>query len=676
MAVGMRRGSVSRRWRSALVWWCAAAAFSAGCGDCAGGGAVENDPEVEITAPMEGALMDSRQVTVVGTARDTRTVTVNGQTADVVAGKWQIQIAAEEGDNVVVAEAGEARDEATFTVDTMVPVVTLEQPPRGLVVPAGQGEAVVVVEGSVEEQGTGLHFVKVGEQIVELDAQGRFRHEQVLSEGLNRVSVTAVDRAGNEGDALRGVLHGEMVDPTSPVDPGMRLVITQDALAVGAEVLEGLLTPQRVAGFVEMALMLDNVTVKNVSFAPVDVSTSLVPGAVVLSADVSQVEVEVDATFGEDTYTIVLMVAAVGVDTRVHPDVDAQGQLTFMFDEAELRLDDSAISFEVRVGDEASLSSQDAEFLRDLMGKVARLAFAQLLSDRLIDQLYDPDVLKRRVELLGAVMEFELVLESLQVSSDAILLEANLALGGEAAAGLPELPGALGTPLGPSGAVSAENDVLFLTNRTALNRLLHAVWRSGLLSQQLVGADFAGLELPVALSSDELALLLGPELRDAAPPNTPAALQLRPLLPPVLRFDPQAGGTGVVLQLAELLVDMALVPPDGGEVQVVTVALFLDLAVDIGVEGVLFNLGFDAEAAADLDAEPLADLHDAQVEALFEELFALVPTVMSEGLELGGAADITWITLENTQIEILGPQRDHLVIGVSAKANPEGLQQP
>jgi hypothetical protein len=212
------------------------------------------------------------------------------------------------------------------------------------------------------------------------------------------------------------------------------------------------------------------------------------------------------------------------------------------------------------------------------------------------------------------------------------------------------------------------------TNRPAVDRLLHGVWRSGLLHQQLAGDDFAGFEIPFALSAAELATLLDPRINNYAPGSAPAIIALRPLLPPTIEFDPEAERP-IVVRMGELMLDLMLVPDGQDPVLVTSIAVFLDVSVDLGVEDFLFTLDFDAEARADLAEEPLFDLDDASLESLFVELAVIVPQVFEEGLEFSGESDFTWLELTDPQIEVHGIDDDRVSAAVGVEPNPEGFDE-
>jgi len=77
-----------------------------------------------------------------------------------------------------------------FVLDTIAPIVTIDEPTDGLIVT----EPNITVSGSVLEDAT----LTVRGNTVALDSDNRFSTELTLNEGLNSIFVSAVDAAGNQ----------------------------------------------------------------------------------------------------------------------------------------------------------------------------------------------------------------------------------------------------------------------------------------------------------------------------------------------------------------------------------------------------------------------------------------------------------------------------------------------
>lgn len=640
--------------------WFAVILFAALLWGCSDDSQPSAPASVDITFPIEGQIITNDRFRVEGTANNAASVEVNGITADVVGGEWQIVVPFDQGAVSVTATTQGASDTVNFTVDSIGPLITITSPERGFY---AENESLTV-SGTIEESGTGLQSVDIYGQTIDVDSNGGFEFDWPLQEGLNEIQVRARDNAGNETDALRGGMFGPTIDPTENVTQAFQIFVRQEAIDTVETVAESLVTPEFVTDFVKESLTFENVDIEAITFDPVDVE--LVPrmGRLDLEIYVTNANLEGSFTIGEETYPTTINVAEfkVTIEMRLQPAMD--GTLDFSFGTAALDLAEEDLTFMIQ-----DLTQADVEFLRDLVVDIARRSFGELLSETIFDQLYDPAIFNRRIEILGRVLVFEVRFEEISVFPDGILLNTSIRMPEEKFSEVREVPGALNRSTGNPNGPTTMNDIIFTSTHNALDRLLHGVWRSGLLHQDLRGDDFGGLELPIELTSDALALVLDPQINNLAPAGTQAGIVLRPLLPPVVEFDPEGA---ITMKLGEFMIDVVLFP-DSGPVKVASVAFFLDLTVSIAIEGVVVNLSFDTELRADLDDEPQFDLDDEATEELLEGVVALVPSVLEQSIDLRGEADITWVKLQNPEIEVHGLQTDHVTVSLEMIANPEGL---
>jgi hypothetical protein len=469
------------------------------------------------------------------------------------------------------------------------------------------------------------------------------------------------------------VVHGPVGDPGALIDPAFTFVMSREALAVASGVIRDLLTPAFVKSFVDMALMTDQVTISGISFAPLDITMTprtdpVDPGRPgFLDVRLALKDVKIDGSFklgGGEPYGLEVVVAEATLTTRLYAEADGMGGLGLRFDQATLDLPDESISWKVIIGDGA-LSDDDARILGDLVESVVRIGFAELLSERVIAQLYDPAILKREVTLLGRTVPFELKIQRVVINDSAVVVGAAVAIEAERFEEIPEVPGALSVPAGDVTTPKSQAPVLITTGQSAINRLLHGVWRSGLLNQRLEGAAFAGFELPFGLTSGALALVIDGRILGAADPgDLPAAIALRPQLPPLISLDAAASGSGLVLDLGELHIDMILDAASPAPKRLVTLAAFLRLGVEVMVEGTEIKLGFTVDGEVDTVEEPLFDMQDQATEGLLDDLILLIPTLISQQLVLTGEADLEWLKLSNPTFEIHGLSNDQLTVGL------------
>jgi hypothetical protein len=639
---------------------------------------------IAITYPEQDAFVNQSRFRVRGTAEGTEEVDVNGTTAEVVGGEWEALVTFEEGAQTVTASARDSQHTVDFVVDTIAPAITLESPVRGLFVEEDDaGE--VTFEGVASDEGSGLQVLALDDVAVSYDDQGSFAHDASLDLGYNEFEIRAVDRAGNESTKLRAVMYGPLADPTSEIESAGEILLSASALETASQVIESLMTPERITQFVQTSLAdNDTIEVDSVSFDALDVE--LIPnspdanfpdGHLAIKVAVNNLSMAGTATVSGEPYDVTITLDEVTITTEVVLAASEAGGLDISFGQSELDFVEEDLHFSFADVNEDDLGQGWRDTLRSLAVVAAKAAFSGLLSDELFDQLYDPDVLRRQVELFGRTLEFQLYIREARTSSEGIYLNASVAIVSPRYEEVPEAPGALDLPLGQRTAPKVEGDVRLTTQRTALNRVLHGIWRSGLLTLELAGDDFAGYELPVELSASSLALLLDSRISSIDTQQTPAGLNLRPQLPPVASLvgSDQAESDGDVgIKLGELLVDLHLLPEGREPIKLATVALFVDATVAFEARDGKLALGIEAVARADLDEEPEIDLDDRDVEALFSDLIALTSQMIGDNLELTAAAELEWLRIENPQAEVHGEQLDQLSVTADLNANPDGVE--
>ncbi|MFP4598360.1 MAG: hypothetical protein ACLFVJ_08910 [Persicimonas sp.] len=653
-------------------------------GACAEDADTREQVLLEISYPEAGSFVDESRVRVRGTADGADRVTVNGQTAEVAGGEWDVLVDFEEGPATASASAGEEEVEVDFVVDTVAPSFELTSPERALIVEEGESDEVLF-EGRVEDDGSELTVLALDNAAVSYDEDGNFSHTVSLEPGYNEFELRAVDEAGNESSARRAALYGPMADPTSEIDSAAEVEVSPEAFDTTAEVIESLLTPERLTQLAQDSLVdNENIAVDSIDFdsLSVEISPLSAPagqehGYLEVFIDITNLQVEGTATISGEDYPATITVDEAAMTTEVTLTATDSGDLDVSFSGSELVFEDEALHFTYE-----DYSGDDSETLRGIAANAARAAFSDLLSDELFDQLYDPGLLRRQVELLGRTLEFQLVLEQVRTTGDGMYIRAALAIVSDRYDEVRDAPGALELPLGERTVPKIEGDLLFKTHRTAVDRVLHGAWRSGLLHQELVGSDFAGYELPVDLRAGALAAVLDSRISQLDDTDTPVVLGLRPLLPPVAALDRHAGAEEsgdsagddqLGIQLGELLVDMTLVPEDGEPIEVVSVALFLDLKATFELRDAKLGLGLEADVRADVAEEHDIDFEDEEVEALFVDLISLASEMIGEQMELTAAAELDWMTIDNLQAEIHGEEFDQLSVTADIAANPDAL---
>ena len=207
---------------------------------------IDTTPPVFLSIqPPDGTLTATSQATLMGQVDDAAGVTADGAPAALAGQDFSYgPITLSEGDNVfllrAVDEAGNAAEQThTLVLDTTAPVVTISQPPAGVT-----GTATTTVSGTAVD----LHLteVRVNGSVATFSGSGYQLDGVTLTEGVNTITVDAVDAVGNTGSAQRTVTLDTIapVITVSGISDGQRtnqpvtpVVTIADATQVSSEIL-------------------------------------------------------------------------------------------------------------------------------------------------------------------------------------------------------------------------------------------------------------------------------------------------------------------------------------------------------------------------------------------------------------------------------------------------------
>ncbi len=156
-------------------------------------------PVVNITDPLDNAIVQSPSLPVLGTINDdTASVVVNGTAAlNGVGDSWASNVTLSEGVNLVTAVATDtvgntSTDDISVTLDTIAPIINILSPTTGSETDLGS----ITVSGTVDDD----NAVVVINGVTAVVTAGNFSAENVnLSPGENFLNAKATDVAGNEG---------------------------------------------------------------------------------------------------------------------------------------------------------------------------------------------------------------------------------------------------------------------------------------------------------------------------------------------------------------------------------------------------------------------------------------------------------------------------------------------
>ena len=622
---------------------------------------------IAITSPEDGDYENNPLVTIEGTAEDADEVEINGDIAEVDDGHWEIDLVFEEGDATVTAVAGDAEDSVDFVVDFLNPQFTVDSPERGQVIDADADDDTIAVSGQVTDAGvSGLLFFEVNGQFVDVDDEGYFDDEVSLSTGLNTISFKAVDRAHNESTEHRAAIYGPLEDPNEPIESAAGADITApsgtDAIA---DVIEAYLTPEQLEGFIEDGFDSQEAPIDLTTIDWSDLNVEIVPqdGYLELELTMSDLLIAGELDFGDEPTDGSLSVGEIAVTLDVALEVEEDNELEVEVLDDSIELEDITVNF----------AGEDVDWAEPLVAVVVVYAFNSFVPGLIEDNLYDPDMLVQEVEFLGRTLEITLILEDILITTNGIHAVLGIEFPGSKYPEVPDVAGALHRPVGDSLGGSVDRDVILHSTRTGLDRVMHGLWHSGLFHQQVGNDDLDGADIPFQLTASGIGVLLDSRIADIHESDTPVEFRFRPLLAPVMEF---GSDDDVTARLGDFLLDLVLVPDEGGikETLFLTVALQLDLDVEFEIsnEGMDFDIGVDAEA--DVVAEPEFSFDQDRTTDLVIDLLELVPQIAASDLSVDADTALEWATISDPTVVIHGSDNTRISVGVDLNPAQEFIE--
>ena len=200
-------------------------------------------PTLTLSAPADGALLTSPEVTVSGTVSDATsglgTVTVGGETVPVSGGAFSrvVTIPAEGDFPITVTAQDKAGNRSsvtrTVTYDAGAPVITVLSPAEGEVT----NQTTLTTTGTVSETGTGLaSFTINGVDVPVTD--GAFSYDFTPVEGVQTITYQAADAAGQTATITRTITRDTVAPVVTITQPQDGVFLGTGAVTVAGTVEE------------------------------------------------------------------------------------------------------------------------------------------------------------------------------------------------------------------------------------------------------------------------------------------------------------------------------------------------------------------------------------------------------------------------------------------------------
>lgn len=625
-----------------------------------------------ITSPQAGEVFLQTSVEVAGTARDVNEVQINGVAVPVSGGSFSTTIDLAEGERSIdVTAPNTPTASVTVFVDLSPPELEILSPEPGRFVEGAEGDQLLI-RGRAFDAGAGIDRVEIGGFPIGVNADGSFETTVPLNVGANVMDVVAFDKAERNTSALRGAIYGDFVPWGQPMSDSIFGEVTPRAF----NVIEDALLLQLENGVVDQLLEQflpddDRFSVNGVTYESVDIEIIPRDGYIEISGVIETLEIDVqlrqDLLVTELNANAIAIANPVELYAELVVGIDENGGLSLEQRNANVSLGE----FELR--SDAGLLDAVLGLLEGFARDLAQDALNNLIADFVIPEIFSPDLLTQSVNFLGQELIFEILLEELVVSEMGLRLVGNVEMPLGPDLNAPDSPGVLTTPGRPPQDTPTRMLRLSLADDFA-NKILFTAWRAGVANLNVNDLIGDGGSLPIELNVGALSLLLGSELKDYAPSETPVEIELRPLLPPVASIQDN-NQFPLKVTIPDLMLDLYLAPENGARERWATVNVALDLDVNVRLEDGDVSLDFQIGVLADLFDEPLFDLDDAKVEGAIVSLLGGLPRILGpdglDGIFDLSSIDILGIKIGNGEVRQGGTSGDYLAAEVDLSTGGE-----
>ena len=618
---------------------------------------------VTIDSPADGSIVRSRPVRVTGTALGAGHVSVNGAEVEVSDdGGFRAELRLEEGPQAIVASAAGAEDAAIrVVVDTVAPTIRIDEPARGLFHAPETDGPLVTVRGQITDAGTGVVAALLDGEPLELDPKGGFSAEVAPPEGLSTIEILATDGAERTGNALRSMISGRYAPPSEPADRAIHARIDAATLAVVTDMAQSFIQDGALAGLAGAASGDD---FEVLQFRYDSISLELQPDhggfrtRIRVHGLYIEVKVRQKILFATVTLTGDVDVDETVLDVFLVPQVTPDGSLDIIIRDPSVAL--NGFSFDIN-----NFPDFLEGWLEGTVRGVVEGALEGELNNRVIPRLFDPESLRQQIDLLGTPLTVMVRLQELTVDPGGVSIVAALQAEAPPGEGMPAAPGALVTGNGGGGAGLDIGQAPIRASVTddAANRIAHVVWAAGAL--RLAQGIPEGGAVPLSFTVESLSSMFRASFDEVASAEAPVEFAVDFLLPPVITPADPGVPAPVDVSIGDMLLTFQAAT-EAGPVPLLTVALALDVSLDISAADGSLALGMVLGARADTVGGAVP-VDDEYVETNTTRLLGLLGPALPELLGEQPLPEFSGIALSDL---LLGSTGADLWLGITLSLGP------
>jgi M6 family metalloprotease-like protein/uncharacterized repeat protein (TIGR02543 family) len=213
---------------------------------CNGGTTADCTSVIDVTAPTltlstlaDGAITNNNTLNISGTVSDSSGIsgmTVNNTPVPITNETFSTAITLQAGANTVTTIAtdnanNQTTDTRTITLDKIAPTLTVTTPADN----SKTAQPLATITGTIDETSTVTVTVNSGTQNASITGSN-YSATVNLTSGLNTVSITATDLAGNTSSAVRTLTYDNSNPSLAITEPNQDITTTQSALTISGTV--------------------------------------------------------------------------------------------------------------------------------------------------------------------------------------------------------------------------------------------------------------------------------------------------------------------------------------------------------------------------------------------------------------------------------------------------------
>ncbi|MCK5607762.1 Ig-like domain-containing protein, partial [Candidatus Pacearchaeota archaeon] len=182
---------------------------------------------IEITYPENNASLNTSPITVEGTVTiDSANITVNGVSAAVTNNTFSVSLNATEGINIITARAATsdqtASDQIEVNLDLTPPNIYIFTPDENVTTKSN------VIHGRISEDAVSLTINETPAELID----GYFIAQPSLAEGVNTVTLEAIDQAGNTSQVTHTFIFNSATPKVTITSPANNSTIDLSPITV------------------------------------------------------------------------------------------------------------------------------------------------------------------------------------------------------------------------------------------------------------------------------------------------------------------------------------------------------------------------------------------------------------------------------------------------------------